>query len=163
MRRMELEVELRDSPGQLSGVLDTLGRFGGNVVTIVHDRSRLRNGRVPVIVVLEAPEEGVAPMLEAVRREYRVLKASGATDTHLGAFLLIGHVIQNDLKQVTEAVFQGGAEVRRVRADVSAREAPSAVMVDVVAGSADALARALARVRDISRERGYIVVEEVGA
>lgn len=163
MRRMELEVELRDSPGQLSGVLDTIGRYGGNIVTIVHDRSRMRNGRLPVLLVFEASEEGVSPMLEAIRRDYRVLRTSGAKDTHLGAFLLIGHVIQNDLKQVTEAVFQAGAEVRRVRADVSARDAPSSVMVDVAAASDGALRAALKRVREISGERGYTFVDEVGA
>lgn len=159
---MEIEVELRDSPGQLSGVLETMGRYGGNIVTVVHDRTRLRNGRLPVFVTLDAAEEGVAPMLEALRRDYRVLRAGGARDTHLGAFLLIGHVIQNDLSEVTEAVFKAGAEVRRIRADVSGREAPSAVMVDLASGSEAGLAAALRRVREISGERGYTFVDAVG-
>lgn len=160
--RLELEVELLDAPGQLTGVLETVGRFGGNIVTIVHDRSRLRNGRVPVVIHLEAPPEGMGPMLEAVRRDYRVLKAGGARDTVLGAFLLVGHVFQNDLAEVTEAVFGAGAEVRRVRGEVAGRDNPSAVLLDVAAGNDRQLGAALARVRDLARERRYVFLEALG-
>lgn len=160
--RLELEVELRDTPGQLMSVLETLGRYGANIVTIVHDRSRLRNGRLPVLLAFDAPPEGTNHLLEAIRAHFRVLRLSGATDTHLAAFLLIGHVIQDDLSHVTEAVFKGGAEVRRVRAEVAAREEPSAVLVDVAAATEAKLADALRRVRALSEERGYVLLEALG-
>ncbi|MHB8585895.1 MAG: hypothetical protein ACYDDF_08700 [Thermoplasmatota archaeon] len=158
---LDVEVELRDAPGQLVGVLELIGRFGGNVITVVHDRSRIRSGRVPVRFVFEAPDEGTGPMLEEIRRTYRVLRVQGAKDTHLSAFVLIGHVIQDDLSKVTEAVFGAGAEVRRIRVDIAKRADPSAVLIDVAATSDRIVREALNRVRQLSAERGYVFLDAV--
>jgi ACT domain-containing protein len=161
--RLDLEVELRDAPGQLTGVLELIGKYGGNIVTVVHDRSRLRSGRVPVRIAFDAPDDGIDPMLEAIRRAYRVLRLGGTRDSHVTAFLLIGHVIQNDLSRVTEQIFNAGAEVRRVRADITGREQPSAVLVDIAAGNERAIRDAMARVEALCREKGFVFLDSVEA
>src|SRR5689334_4136663 len=111
--KLDILVELRDSPGQLSATLGTISRFGGNVNSVLHEHGKKHGDFVPVRVVLEIPEEGREPLVQALKAECRVLSVSGIEKTIPFAFLLLGHVFESQIRDITDAVFASGAEVRR--------------------------------------------------
>lgn len=160
--KLDILLELQDSPGQLSHALATVSRFGGNIASVVHERGKLKAGYVPVRLVLDAPKEAVEPLVGALREECRVLSVSGATASLPFAFLLLGHVFQSHVQDVTDAVFASGAEVRRFSAEISAREEPSAALVEIAAPNVDALQAARERVQDVARAKGLTYVEALG-
>ena len=56
--RMDLVLELLDSPGQLVKALEPISAFGANLVTVIHKRDyKNDNGKVPVQLTLEGEHE----------------------------------------------------------------------------------------------------------
>lgn len=160
--KLDILVELRDAPGQLSQTLSTIGRFGGNVMSVLHEHGKRKGDWVPVRIVLEVPPEGQEPLVQALKAECRVLNVSGAVATIPYAFLLLGHVFESQVQEMTDAVFAAGAEVRRFSAEISAREEPSAALVEIAAGSPEVLREARERVARIAKEKGLVYVEALG-
>lgn len=160
--KIDLLVELRDSPGQLSQALATVSRFGGNVISVLHEHGKRKGDWVPVRIVLDVPKEGVDPLVNALKAEARVLGVSGAATSVPFAFLLLGHVFESHVQEITDAVFASGAEVRRFSAEVTARDQPSAALVEVAAPTAEALAETRERVGALARAKGLVYVEALG-
>jgi ACT domain-containing protein len=157
--KLDLLLELRDSPGQLSQALATVSRFGGNVVSVLHEHGKRRGDWVPVRIVLEIPKEGQEPLVTALKAESRVLSVAGASASLPFAFLLLGHVFESQVQEITDAVFAAGAEVRRFSAEIAGRESPSAALVEIAANDAAALDEARARVGEIAKAKGLLLVE----
>lgn len=162
MKKLDILLELRDSPGQLSGALATVSRFGGNILSVLHEHGKRKGDWVPVRLVLEAPKESQDPLVNALKTECRVLSVSGAVTTVPFAFLLLGHVFQSQIQDVTDAVFQAGAEVRRVTAEIAARDEPSAALIEIAANSPAALAQARTSVQRLASSKGLTYVEALG-
>lgn len=162
MKKLDILLELRDSPGQLSAALGTVSRFGGNILSVLHEHGKRKGDWVPVRLVLEAPKESQEPLINALKTECRVLNVSGAVTTVPYAFLLLGHVFQSQIQDVTDAVFAAGAEVRRVTAEIAARDQPSAALVEIAAASPQILSDARASVQRIAGAKGLTYVETLG-
>ena len=162
MKKLDILLELRDSPGQLSAALGTVSRFGGNILSVLHEHGKRKGDWVPVRLVLEAPKESQEPLINALKTECRVLNVSGAVTTVPYAFLLLGHVFQSQVQDITDAVFQAGAEVRRVTAEIAARDEPSAALVEIAAASPQILMEARASVQRIAGAKGLTYVETLG-
>lgn len=160
--KLDLLLELRDSPGQLSQALAVISRFGGNVASVLHEHGKRKGDWVPVRVVLDVPKEGVEPLVAALKAEARVLDVSGATASVPFAFLLLGHVFESHVHEVTDAVFAAGAEVRRFSAEITAREQPSAALVEIAAPTKETLADARRRVGELAARKGLVYVEALG-
>lgn len=161
--RLDALVELRDQPGQLSQVLGIIGRYGGNILSVQHERAKSRGGFVPVRVVLEASEDAGHAIVEALRKEMRVLSVSGEVATIPYAFLLLGHVFQAQITELTDAVFATGCEVRTVKAEISSREDPSAVLMEIAAPSHDTLQETRERLRSLAKSKGLVYVSTLEA
>ncbi len=160
--KLDILVELLDSPGQLSHTLMTVSRFGGNISSVLHERARRKGDYVPVRLVLEAPKEAVDPLIAALREECRVLTVSGAVASLPFAFLLLGHVFESQVQEITDAAFAAGAEVRRFTAEIATREEPSAALVELAAPDETILAAARERVREAAKRKGLVYVEALG-
>lgn len=157
--KLDILVELRDSPGQLSNALGTVSRFGGNVQSVLHEHGKKKGDWVPVRIVLEIPKENAEPLVAALKEESRVISVGGAVASLPFAFLLLGHVFESQVQEVTDAIFAAGAEVRRFSAEIASRESPSAALVEIAAATPEALRDARDRVRAIAANKGLAYVE----
>lgn len=160
--KLDVSLELRDSPGQLSAALGAISRFGGNVQSVLHEHGRKKGDWIPVRVVLDVPKENIDALLLGLREEHRVISVSGAVASIPFAFLLLGHVFESRVNEVTDAVFAAGAEVRRFSAEIESRENPSAALVEIAANSHDALREARERVAELAKAKGLVYVETLG-
>lgn len=160
--KLDILVELLDSPGQLSHTLATVSRFGGNISSVLHERGKRRGDYVPVRLVLDAPKEAIDPLVNALRQECRVLTVSGASTSLPHAFLLLGHVFESHVQDLTDAAFAAGAEVRKFTAEIASREAPSAALVEIAAPTPEVLQAARERMRETAKAKGLVYVEALG-
>ncbi len=159
--KMELEVELRDVPGQLSFVLDTVAEHGGNIESVIHKRGDARGEWVPVTVHLDIAPARSHRLVDALRQKVRVLEASGATMGHPMALILVGHVFDNKVDDFLNLLSDEGCRVHRVQAETSARENPSAVFVDVTGDSDEKLRAAVHKLEGLAAERGIAVLRSL--
>lgn len=160
--KLDLSLELRDSPGQLSAALATISRFGGNVQSVLHEHGKKRGDWIPVRVVIEIPKENTDVLLAGLKEEHRVISVSGAMATMPFAFLLLGHVFESHVHEVTDAVFASGAEVRAFKAEIEAQDRPSAALLEIAAHTTEGLAEARRRVAELAKTKGLTYVEALG-
>ena len=55
--RVRLTVGLIDRPGMLLKVLEQIALYGGNIISIIHNRDRITEGYVPVSINIDFPDE----------------------------------------------------------------------------------------------------------
>lgn len=159
---MKLEVELRDTPGELSRLLETVGRHGGNVEGVVHRRGDAHGEWVPVELNITIPHDVAERMVEELRDRVRVLTWEGRAASHPLAFLLVGHVFQANIAEVTDALFEAGCRVHEVQADIRDQDEVSAVYFDATARDEDARAMALERVGELAGAKDLVLVRDLG-
>jgi ACT domain-containing protein len=159
--RLELEVELRDVPGQLGFVLDQVATFGGNVESIVHRRADTRGEWVPVALTLDIAPARSHRLVEALSKKVRVLQAGGKAAGVPLVVMLVGHVFDNRVEDFLNTFSEQGCRVHRVQAEMRDREHPSAVFVDVTADDEKALERTMERVESLAQERGIQVLRSL--
>lgn len=160
--RLELEVELPDSPGQLEDVLSTIADHGANVVSVLHLHERATDGRVPVALAVEIEEAQALELVDAVGREHELLSVDHEGGPERSRVLLVGHVFETGLEGLLDPVFEQGAEVAGVDARIEDRESASAVLVTLAAPRSGALSAGLSALRETAREANLQVVEELG-
>lgn len=160
--RMEIEVELRDAPGQLSHVLDQLSRVGANVISVIHLREEARGDRVPVRIIFEILEEDALTVIQALKFKVRITKMERETLAKRSSFILIGHVFQRNIAEVTDAVFAARAEVLDVRAKLSGRERPSQVYFEITSDEDATLGAAMQAVAGIAKAKDFTMITALG-
>ncbi len=158
---MKLEVELRDTPGELGRLLETVANHGGNVEGVVHRRGEAHGEWVPVELNITIPPDGAERLVEDLRDSVRVLRWEGRTASHPLSFLLVGHVFQANIAEVTDALFEAGCRVHEVQADIRDRDDVSAVYLDATARDGAARAAALERVGELAREKDLELVRDL--
>lgn len=148
--KMEIEVELVDAPGQLSFVLDQISRYGGNIVSIIHLREQARGNYVPVRIIFEVKEEDALELIQSLKFKVRITQIEREVLATRTAFILIGHVFQKNILEITDAVFRSKAQILEARAKFKGEEHPSQVYFEVTADADDALHAALRAVAEMA-------------
>lgn len=159
---LEFEVELPDTPGQLSELLQMVATHGGNVVSILHRHERAAGGRVPVAVTVDIADKGALRLLDALARHHRLLRVSREGGPAQVSLLLVGHVFEADLRALLDTLFEHGADVGELDARLAGRSNPSAVLARVSADDERALRRAVDALRERAQKVSVSVFEELG-
>lgn len=161
--KLEFEVELADSPGQLSELLQLVAQHGGNVVSVLHRHEKAVGGRVPVAVSADVPEPAAIKFLDALARRYRILRVDREGGPAQASLLLVGHVFEADLRKIFEALYSAGADVGEVDARLAGRAHPSAVLARASADDGPTLRRAVEQLRALAEPLGLTVIEQLEA
>ncbi|HIP34430.1 MAG TPA: ACT domain-containing protein [Methanothermococcus okinawensis] len=99
-----LDLELRDSPGELLKVLTPISEMGINIHSVIHLREKKSDGKVPVRIVLEDLDENT---LEKIVEK---LEDSGIVVTKVNNnvrkmdidVVVIGHVVDTDIRDTID-------------------------------------------------------------
>ncbi|GBF35835.1 MAG TPA: ACT domain-containing protein [Methanothermococcus okinawensis] len=99
-----LDLELRDSPGELLKVLTPISEMGINIHSVIHLREKKSDGKVPVRIVLEDLDENT---LEKILEK---LEDSGIVVTKVNNnvrkmdidVVVIGHVVDTDIRDTID-------------------------------------------------------------
>lgn len=161
---VSMYLELNDRPGQLLLALAPISEFRGNIVSIVHHRDqRTPRGTIPVQVMFEIDGDE----LENVRKKMedsgvRVVKV-GEKRLHVSIpVILIGHVVHSDVSDTIDRIDRtGDAEVVNLSLSMPGIEKASAAYMVINATGEEALANALAVLRDAAKDKDLLVIEPV--
>jgi ACT domain-containing protein len=162
--RISMDLELRDTPGQLIHVLAPISSLGGNVTSILHhhDKKTSRN-TVPVSVVFEMDEQKLEGLQQKLEENdvliVRMGKMRLRTKTHI---LLIGHIIHTDLRETIDAIDSTGfAEVQDLSLSMPAIDSPSSAFVTIMATGIEELKRSVEILKDIAQRKDLHVIEPI--
>jgi ACT domain-containing protein len=160
--RISMDLELRDTPGQLMHVLTPISDLGGNITSVVHhhDKKTFRN-TVPVSVILEIDEQTLGELQDGLEQNgvtiVRVGKMRLRATTHI---LLIGHIIHTDLRDTIDEIDATGfAEVQDLSLSMPAIDGPSSAVITIMATGDKELKTSIGILRQIAERKDLLIIE----
>ncbi len=162
MEDCKIEIRLEDKPGELSKVLDIIAKNKGNLFSVSHIRERKREGKVPVVVQFQATKEhfsAIAEVLDDEGIEITERSIGGAEESQLiQEFILIGHVIDTDIKDTIYAVCDKDVMIRSLDIGLKSLKAPSSVFAEIGAKSSKALEAAMQRLEKTAQKKDLLLI-----
>ncbi len=155
-------VELKDQPGQLLKALEPISRFGGNIVSVYHQRDKITPlKRIPVEITIQIDEKRVNDLIEAIRKNGVIVRSYNEVRlTATTSLLLIGHIIHTDLGDTINRIDSTGfAEVVDMHISMPQLNQPSTAMVTISATNEEKLKRAIEILKNTCREKDITVIE----
>ena len=160
--RISMDLELKDTPGQLMHVLTPISDLGGNITSVVHhhDKKTFRN-TVPVSVILEIDEQTLGELQDGLEQNgvtiVRVGKMRLRATMHI---LLIGHIIHTDLRETIDEIDGTGfAEVQDLSLSMPAIDGPSSAVITIMATGDEELKKSIGILRQIAERKDLLVIE----
>jgi ACT domain-containing protein len=162
--KISMDIELKDIPGQLVRALKPVSDFGGNLLSVLHQRDKKTpSGRIPVQLVFEIEERRLDRLVE-------VLKERGVNVARIGkerlkdsmVVLLIGHIVHSDVRETIDSIDSTGfAEVVELSLSMPAVDKKSAASVTLSAIGKEELKEALNILERTVNKKGIMVISSV--
>lgn len=104
--RINLVLELLDSPGQMVKALEPISVFGANLVTVIHKRDyKNDNGKVPVQLTLEGEHEDLKNVVDKFEElGFSIIEMDGVVKKEKITTILFGHIVDKDLRDTMDRI-----------------------------------------------------------
>lgn len=162
--KISMGIELKDIPGQLVLALKPVSDFGGNLLSVLHQRDKKTpSGRIPIQLVLEIEERRLDRLVET-------LKESGVNVVRIGkerlkesiVVLLIGHIVHTDIRETIDSIDSTGfAEVVALSLSMPGVDKKSSASVTLSAIGKEELKEALNILERTANKKGIMVISSV--
>ena len=162
--KISMDLELEDIPGQLVHALEPVSDFGGNILSVLHQRDKKTpSGRVPVQLVVEIEEKRLDKLVDW-------LKGKGMNVVRIGkerlkesmVVLLIGHIVHSDMRETIDSIDSTGfAEVVKLSLSMPGVDKKSSASVTLSAIGEDELNEALAILEEATNKKDIMVISSI--
>lgn len=104
--RVNLVLELMDTPGQLVKALAPISTLGGNLVTVIHKRDyKNEKGNVPVQLTIEGEQEDLKSIVNRFEElGFTIIEIDGELLKEKITTIIFGHIVDQDLRDTTDRI-----------------------------------------------------------
>ena len=160
--RINLVLELLDSPGQLVKALEPISVYGANLVTVVHKRDyKNENGKVPVQLTLEGEHEDLKNVVDRFEElGFTIIEMDGVVRKETVTTILFGHIVDQDLRDTMDRINQlDGVVIMAFDIKLNEEEESTALInIEVDIGKKKTV---FDRIAEIAEEKELLVINEV--
>lgn len=162
--RVSMDIELKDTPGQLLFALQPISDLKGNLKSIVHHHEKhTPRGTIPVQLVFEINPEKLDELIS--RLEENGIGVARVDEERLiehGAVLLIGHIVHTDIQDTIESIDKTGyAEVVDISLSMPHIDTTSSASLKIDAVGRKELYEAIDVLKGIAKEKDLLVIEPI--
>ena len=154
--RINLVLELMDTPGQLVKALEPVSSLGANLVTVIHKRDyKNEKGNVPVQLTIEGEQEDLKNVVNRFEElGFSIIELDGVVLKEKITTILFGHIVDQDLRDTMDRI-NDLDEVEIVAFDIKLNgEEKSTAVINIEAGVGRKQA-------EIAEEKELLVINEV--
>ncbi len=164
--RINLEVNLRDIPGELLRVLDPIAKYGGNIVSIIHLRERLLkpSQRVKVNLIVEVPsQKALENMIKEIEEKGIIVSKVGEVKKkRIVTVALVGHIVDTDLRDTIDRINDlKYALVEDVSLSMPSPEKESSAIFEISLDENVDLAKFYKELEKICKEKNLLLIREI--
>ena len=162
--KITMDIELKDIPGQLVLALKPVSDFGGNILSVLHQRDKKTPaGRVPIELVIDIEERKLDGLLEQLKeRGVSVVRTGKERLKESMVVLLIGHIVHSDIRETIDSIDRTGfAEVMGLSLSMPGVDEESSASVIISAIGKRELDEALAILERTANEKGILVISPI--
>lgn len=160
--KMNLVLELLDSPGQLVRVLEPISTFGANLVTVIHKRDyKNENGKVPVQLTVEGEQEDLAGLINKFEElGFSVIEMDGVIRKEKITTILFGDIVDQDLRDTMDKINAiDGAFIVAFDIKLNGEEESTALInIEADIGKKQVV---FDKITEIAEEKNLLVINEV--
>ncbi len=160
--KIDLVLELLDSPGQLVKALEPISVFGANLVTVIHKRDyKNENGNVPVQLTIEGEHEDLKKIVNRYEGlGFSIIEMDGVVLKEKITTILFGHIVDQDLRDTMDRINELD-DVVIVAFDIKLNgEEKSTALINIEAGIGRKQV-VFNRIAEIAEEKELLVINEV--
>lgn len=160
--QVSMKLEMKDSPGQLISVLKPISDIGGNILSVIHERDPGADGDLlDIQIMCDIPEGSLETLLSEFQTQgVNVLRVGEERFLVRRSVILIGHLIHTDISDTIGTIDSTGyAEVHELSMVMPAINEPSSAKMTLKSDNLKDINRALAILRDVAREKGFLIIE----
>ena len=162
--KISMDIELEDIPGQLVHALEPVSDFGGNILSVLHQRDKKTpSGRVPVQLVVEIEEKRLDKLVDGLKgRGMNVVRIGKERLKESMVVLLIGHIVHSDIRETIDSIDSTGfAEVVKLSLSMPGVDKKSSASVTLSAIGEDELNEALAILEEATNKKDIMVISSL--
>jgi ACT domain-containing protein len=162
--KISMDIELKDIPGQLVHALKPVSDFGGNILSVLHQRDKKTpSGRIPVQLVVEIEEKRLDKLVDGLKgRGMNVIRIGKERLKESMVVLLIGHIVHSDIRETIDSIDGTGfAEVVELSLSMPGVDKKSSASVTLSAIGEDELNEALAILEETANKKGIMVISSI--
>jgi ACT domain-containing protein len=159
-----MDIELKDIPGQLVLALKPVSDFGGNILSVLHQRDKKTpSGRIPVQLVFEIEERRLDRLVEGLKeRGVNVVRIGKERLKESMVVLLIGHIVHSDIRKMIDSIDSTGfAEVVELSLSMPGVDKKSSASVTLSAIGTEELKEALNILERTVNKKGIMVISSI--
>lgn len=160
--RMNLVLELMDTPGQLVKALEPVGSLGANLVTVIHKRDyKNEKGNVPVQLTIEGEHEDLKKLVTRFEElGFSIIEMDGVVLKEKITTIFHGHIVDQDLRDTMDRI-NDLEDVEIVAFDIKLNgEEKSTALINIEAGIGRKQS-VFDRIAEIAEEKELLVINEV--
>jgi ACT domain-containing protein len=164
--KVGLDIVLKDVPGQLVLALGPISKFGGNIISIVHEREAVKGGRIPIRVNIEVEStEGLKKIIKELEKEdIWVSKAGEIKKKEKITFVIIGHIVDTDLRDTIDRMHEiQGVIVADVDLAMPDPDKESSAILGIEVSGKKKAKAAMEKLDGIAKEKKLIVIKSLEA
>ena len=162
--KISMDIELQDIPGQLVLALKPVSDFGGNILSVLHQRDKKTPaGRIPVELVIELEESRLGGLVERLEaRGVNVVRTGKERLKESMVVLLIGHIVHSDIRETIDSIDSTGfAEVVGLSLSMPSVDKESSASVTLSAIGKKELKEALNILERTANGKGIMVIAPI--
>ncbi|OPY31355.1 MAG: threonine dehydratase [Methanomassiliicoccales archaeon PtaU1.Bin124] len=162
--RVNVDLRLKDVPGQLIGALEPVSKNDGNIVGVVHSHDQVSAGRIGVNLTFEVSNEKTLDKIFSEWREKGVdiLKIDQLFETFTLEYVIVGDVSPAEMKRITDGIQAlGDVESIDVRYSISSSNERAALISGKVRKK-ETIKLANRFMRERSKKAGFLIVRGFG-
>ena len=160
--RIDLVLELLDSPGQLIKALEPISTFGVNLVTVIHKRDyKNEKGNVPVQLTIEGEHEDLKKVVERFEEiGFTIIEMDGVVKKEKITTIFFGHIVDQDLRDTMDRINElDGVVIVAFDIKLNGEEKSTALInIEADVGKKQTIFN---RIAEIAEEKELLVINEV--
>ena len=160
--RIDLVLELLDSPGQLIKALEPISAFGANLVTVIHKRDyKNEKGNVPVQLTIEGEHEDLKKVVGRFEElGFTIIEMDGVVKKEKITTIFFGHIVDQDLRDTMDRINDlDGVVIVAFDIKLNGEEKSTALInIEADVGKKQIIFN---RIAEIAEEKELLVINEV--
>lgn len=162
--RVNVDLRLKDVPGQLIGALEPVAKNDGNIVGVVHSHDQVSAGRIGVNLTFEVSNE---KQLDKIFSEWKdrgvdILKIDQLFETFTLEYVIVGDVSSTEMTKITDGIQAlGDVDSIDIRYSISSAKEKAALISGKVRKN-ETIKKANKFMRERSKKAGFLIVRGFG-
>jgi ACT domain-containing protein len=162
--RVNVDIQLKDIPGQLIGALEPISKNDGNIRSVVHRHDKVSGGKIAINLTFEVANQKALDNIlgDWKGREVDVLKIDHLFETFRLDYVIVGELPPTEVRKIIEGIqAMGDVESIDIRYSVSGAKDKAALISGKVRNK-EVIKKANRFINERAKRAGYIVIRGFG-